>query len=194
VRPRRNFTLVELLIVVALIVILIALLRPVRTPSAGPLEWAAQDGNVAEAKRLLDNGLADVNRRGNMNRTALHYAAYSGQKYIIALLIEKRADVNARDFGGRTPLHYAVGNPDVVRLLVESGADVNAKDKEGRTPLDYAESVARSLAAHNENADHARDKDRHAQPEDAESGKCDEVVKFLIAKGAKRSPALKDRR
>jgi ankyrin repeat protein len=190
---RRKFTLGELLLVIMIIGILIALIRPVRTPSSGPLDHAAMDGNVIEARRLIENGLADVNRHGNMDRTALHYAANSGHKNVVALLIEKGADVDAKDYHFRTPLHYAIGDLEVARLLVESGADVNVQDKEGRTPLDYAESEMRRVAASDGNAN-AEDKDRHAQLEDAERTNYAEVVRFLIAKGARRSPALKERR
>jgi prepilin-type N-terminal cleavage/methylation domain-containing protein len=163
-RIRRKFTLVELLIVITVIGVLIAFLNPVRTPSADLLDFAALDGDVIEARRLIENSLGNVNRHGNMGRTPLHYAASHGHKDVAELLIEKGAEVDAKDIRLETPLHYAVcssydvakshcGQIDVVRLLVANGADPNAKDKEGRTPLSYAEDagygdIAALLIAH----------------------------------------------
>jgi ankyrin repeat protein len=167
VRPmlfRKNFMLVELLLVIAMIGILIALLLPARTPSDGLLHRAAWDGNVIEAKRLLDNGLSTVDERGNMDNTPLHRAAYSGNKDVAALLIKRGANINAKNRFLSTPLHEAVrtGHVEVVRLLVANGADLNAETSGGSTPLDNA------------------------------GGDC-EIAAMLITKGAKRSAALKSR-
>ena len=43
--------------------------------------------------------------------TPLHYAAYSSQKEVAELLIDKGADVNAKDKNGKTPLDWAVDSP-----------------------------------------------------------------------------------
>jgi len=190
---RWQFTLGELLVVIMIVGILIAFLPPVRTPSGGPLHGAASCGNVLEARRLLESGLADVNEHGNMGRTPLHYAANNHHKEVVELLIEKGADVNARERYLCTPLHYALPSIEIVRLLVANGADVNAKDKEGQTPLDYAESNVRQLAAIDADLK-AQHKDGHTPLDQAERMDYGEVINFLISKGAIRSPAHRDRR
>lgn len=74
-------------------------------------------------------------------RSALHYAALSGQPKIVEALLEASADVNCSDTDGRTPLHLAAlkGHDDCVRLLMKYGADVLYEDSHGRIPLDLAE-------------------------------------------------------
>jgi ankyrin repeat protein len=163
-RIRRRITLVGLLTVITIMGIVVALLLPARTPSDGLLHHAAWDGNVIEAKRLLDNGLSTVDERGNMDNTPLHRAAYSGNKDVAALLIERGANINTKNRFLSTPLHEAVrtGHVEVVRLLVTNGADVNAETRGGSTPLDDA-------------------------------GGDGEIAAVLITKGARRSAALKSR-
>jgi ankyrin repeat protein len=74
-------------------------------------------------------------------RSALHYAALSGQPKIVEALLEASADVNCSDADGRTPLHLAAlkGHDDCIRLLMKHGADVLYEDSQGRIPLDLAE-------------------------------------------------------
>jgi hypothetical protein len=192
-RIRRQITIVELFVVIAMSLIVVSLVMPVHTPSAGPLDHAAMKGNVAEARRLIDSGRVDVNRHGNMNRTALHYAALRGREDVARLLLAKGADPNARDYSRRTPLHYASPWIEITRLLVANGADINAEDKEGRTPLDYAADAAEREAVNDAHAD-SRNRNQRMHADSAEHQDYDEVVKFLISKGAKRSATLKDRR
>ena len=108
-----------------------------------PLHWAAAANNVAEAKRLIDNG-ADVNAKANNGQTPLHKAAiYDAAKLALVakLLIDNGADVNARDAGfGNTPLHLAAyyNQRGVAYLLINNGADVNVRNNGGGTPLHEA--------------------------------------------------------
>jgi ankyrin repeat protein len=187
----RRPTIVEVLIVAAIVVLCINLLQP-GTVRVSPLCSAASSGDVDEVERLLDRSLADLNERDGRDRTPLHYAASCGQKDTARLLIEKGADIEARDYWKETPLHAAAacGRIEVVRLLVAGGANVNALGTLAGTPLDNAESHAQWLAERDAESK-ARHKDRPAQMDGNESVVCDEVIKFLIAKGAKRSSALK---
>jgi len=88
----------------------------------------------------------DVNARGLLGWTALHFAAQRGNVKEAAWLLTNNADVNARGDDGATPLHLTTAcgarwvdvSPayvEVARLLLAHNADVNAMDKNGQTPL-----------------------------------------------------------
>jgi len=87
---------------------------------------AVIEGNIEAVKQHLDAGV-DVNAKDNIGFTPLHYAAQSGRKEIVELLIAKGADVNAKN-----------GHKEVAELLIAKGADANAKGDDGKTPLDWA--------------------------------------------------------
>jgi hypothetical protein len=55
----------------------------------------------------------------------LHYAADSGRKDIVQLLLANHSDVNTKDNDGWTPLHYAKqsDHQDIVELLLANHAD-----------------------------------------------------------------------
>jgi cytohesin len=101
----------------------------------------ARDGDLSGVQELLDDG-ADVNAKDEHGWTALHYAAFSGHREIIELLLAKGANVT-----GMTALHYAAsgGHEEIVELLLAKGADVNAKAKDGKTPLDMANGATADL-------------------------------------------------
>jgi uncharacterized protein len=71
--------------------------------------------------------------------TALHLAAYFGQRDVVAALLAAGADVNARTTNAQNnlPLHAAVAGQhrEIVDLLLESGADVLARQEGGWTAL-----------------------------------------------------------
>ena len=87
----------------------------------------------------------DRDKRG---RTALHYAALSGQTQVVRLLVKKyKCPVECRDNDGDTPLHKAAarGHTRVVEVLLsELGADVEACNKNNNTALHRA-----ALSVHN---------------------------------------------
>lgn len=97
---------------------------------------AAEEGNIKKVEQLLNNG-ADVNAKGDEEKTVLMVAAKGGHSDIIGLLTDKKADVNAKGDDDRTALTMAAwyGHLDIVRLLIKKGADVNAMSNEGWTPL-----------------------------------------------------------
>ena len=89
---------------------------------------------------LLDRG-ADVNARGNFDKTALMYAAQFNLPETAKRLLERGADINATTSGEgdcwtnvnvseRTALMYAAENADLamVDLLLEHGANPLARD------------------------------------------------------------------
>jgi cytohesin len=103
------------------------------------LSWAAQDGNVAELRRLAALG-ANVNAEAGDGQRPLHTAASNGHVEAIRALAELGADVHAATAGGETPLHSAArnGHVEAMRALVRLGANVQAQDAVGRTPLHLA--------------------------------------------------------
>lgn len=207
-RPRKSFTLVELLVVIVLIGMLLLWFSPTRPPYDHPLHTALRNGDVVEATRLIENGLAKVNERGRTGRTPLHYAATGGHKDVAALLIEKGAEINARDTWGLTPLDSACfpgevvanlgikkganvhGSRDVAELLIENGADVNAKNNCLETPLHQAAhwgqiELVRLLLS--KGADlNAKTRGGATPLSRAEGSGHGEISALLIAKGATR--------
>jgi len=110
--------------------------RVIRTP----LLWAAQFGNPAIVKLLLEKH-ADLEARESFSgQTPLSLAARHGHLETVRLLIEYGADVQTTDETQETPLSWAsrLGECEIAQLLLESGAQVNAQDWPGRTPLSYA--------------------------------------------------------
>ena len=67
----------------------------------------ARDGNIEAVKQHLDTG-TDVNAKGELGETPLHFAAQRGHKEIVELLLAKDADVNAKEDHGETPLDWAI--------------------------------------------------------------------------------------
>jgi ankyrin repeat protein len=118
----------------------------------GPLQLAANDGDVKEIERLLQQG-ADVNARcAFRNWTALHAAADRGRAEAARVLLERGADVDLKDDDGFTPLHVAGSQPSgkahpksseagrnaVAVLLLDHGANPNATTHSGNNPLHCA--------------------------------------------------------
>ena len=95
----------------------------------------AATGYVELMQRLLDAG-TEVDKQGSDGSTALHYAAYAGQKDAVGFLVEQGATIDAADEGSSTALHAAAyrGHTGVVRLLLEKGANKNAADEISRPP------------------------------------------------------------
>jgi ankyrin repeat protein len=70
-------------------------------------------------------------------RTALAFAALTGQVNILPHLLEEGADTTICSRSGFTPLHHAArnGHTEIVMLLIRGGAEYSAISKEGTTPL-----------------------------------------------------------
>jgi hypothetical protein len=64
------------------------------------------DLNLQNISSLLTNG-ADPNAYDEKHQTALHRAAWKGQRLTISLLCSRGAFVDAQDAWTRTPLHFA---------------------------------------------------------------------------------------
>jgi len=84
---------------------------------------ATEQGNIETVKQHLAAG-TDVNAKGELQATPLHFAAIDDHKEIVELLIENGADVNAKRNTGSTPLDFTISykRPETADLLRKHGA------------------------------------------------------------------------
>lgn len=87
-----------------------------------------------------------INHCDSAGRTALHWAAWTGNADILQRILQCGAAIDAKDKAGRSALHFAAQNGSVrcVRHLVDSGANPNVSDNWGETPLHLAGSDGRN--------------------------------------------------
>jgi hypothetical protein len=121
------------------------------------------DLNLQNISSLLTNG-ADPNSYDDKHQTAMHRAAWKGQRLAISLLCSRGAFVDIRDAWSRTPIHFAAayGNaflihkvilfmtsfitlegrgedyPSTITALYFCGANFNVGDQSHNTPLHLA--------------------------------------------------------
>ena len=69
---------------------------------------AARDGNEKEVKRILQLPETEINSKDSQGKTALIWAAYTGNEEIVQLLLEKFADVKVKANDGSTALLFAI--------------------------------------------------------------------------------------
>lgn len=102
------------------------------------IHWASTYGKLGLVSLLLRNGV-DIATKGtdSFKWEPLHYAVYSGNTDIVALLLEKGANVSALDGEQATPLHWAASQRRlaILKLLLEKGAPPSAQEYRGSTPL-----------------------------------------------------------
>ena len=81
-----------------------------------------------------------LNSQDDVERTALHLGAQSGDVMIVQQLLSAGADTDIEDELGQTPLHYAAENHSlgISEALLSAKADLNAQDSWGRSPLHLA--------------------------------------------------------
>jgi hypothetical protein len=109
---------------------------------------AAEKGDVAEIKTLLDQDPSLVNSKDDHAWTPLHVAAKAGQMDAVILLLDRGADLKAKDVKGWTPLHWAAASakPQVVRLLLSRGAEATATTATGATPADLVRKAIKDIS------------------------------------------------
>jgi len=112
------------------------------TDLSSDLAEAAQNGDVAALKLLLDQQRDAVNLPDARGYTPLHYVAYGGHLDAVRFLLDIGADVTAVSLDPlrNTPLHAAAssGHAEVVRLLLAAGAQLEALQTGDWTPLHVA--------------------------------------------------------
>ncbi len=86
---------------------------------------------------------AESSPRASNGATPLHFAARSGQQYMIARLLKSGANVDEQDNKGQAPLHYAIRKNDnsMVKFLIRQNCDVNLPDNRGLAPAQLAEKL-----------------------------------------------------
>lgn len=107
-----------------------------------PLHYAAKaeyKSSQTAVNELLRAG-ADVNAKGEYERTSLDNACYTGNAYLALSLIKFGAKVNEQTDYEQTPLHTAAwqGHAEVVNLLLIHRADATARNDKGFTALEIA--------------------------------------------------------
>src|SRR4249920_3554502 len=78
--------------------------EPLKADGSTPLQWAAFQGDIAEAKRLIKAG-ADVHATNAYGVNAMQLAADSANTELIALLLKAGADAQSPKADGETVLH-----------------------------------------------------------------------------------------
>ena len=104
------------------------------------LHCAAENGDIAVVKYLVEHGANVKAQDALFSRSAIHFAADKGNLECIRYLAEKGADLQDKDIHGATALHYAVrsGHLDAVKYLVDKKMDYAAKDVRGWSAMHYA--------------------------------------------------------
>lgn len=97
---------------------------------------AAMRGDLATLTKMIEQR-ADVNLPQADGATALHWAVFRSDRYMVDLLLRAGANPRAANREGATPLWLACvnGDPEIVARLIGAGADPNEKLPQGRTPL-----------------------------------------------------------
>ena len=104
----------------------------------GALHVAAERGDVAACRFLLDHG-AEIDRRdANRGDAPLHVAAREGRAACVAFLCRRGAKQRAKNETWYTPLHVAAKNGDLATL----DALLNALRRNDRNPSSSAETTS----------------------------------------------------
>ena len=110
---------------------------------ARKLRHACQHGNLEKVREMLARGCQPTLTDEAFERTALHWAAWSGDVEVGELLCTHPSTmsvVDAQDQSSLTPLHLAAerGHTGFIELLMQKQADPLLRATRGNTPLHYA--------------------------------------------------------
>ncbi|KAF1371527.1 hypothetical protein PFLUV_G00269210 [Perca fluviatilis] len=109
-------------------------------PSGDTVLIGAVRGGHVEIVRALLQKYADIDIRGQENKTALYWAVEKGNATMVRDILQCNPDTETCTKDGETPLIKAtkMRNIEIVELLLDKGAKVSAVDKKGDTPLHIA--------------------------------------------------------
>src|SRR3990167_7153600 len=169
-------------------------------------------GNHASAvKKIIENVKQDVvfqdlheitpekaKRVTLRNASLLYFAARSGHKDIVAMLIDKGADINHAPNNNVTPLFIAAqnGHKDIVEIFINKGTDINRAQYQGATPLLIAaenghNDIVKMLIEKGAHINQAQNQGVTPLLIAAQNGHND-IVKMLIKNGAHINQARND--
>ncbi len=101
---------------------------------------AIQDSEIETVKLFLAAGMSPNELpHSQTNKPVpednLRLAVRTGNKELVALLLDRGADINRRNYLEETPLFASLigDDPEIVRLLVEKGADLTSVSSYGQT-------------------------------------------------------------
>lgn len=99
-----------------------------------------QEANTLNTKPSPHLALPTTRPENKMVNTALHLAAFDGNRTTATRLLDEGLDIDAVGTNGFTPLHVAAvnGRAGVVIVLLARGANIGARDIWGMTPLHQA--------------------------------------------------------
>eukprot|EP00208_Stichococcus_sp_RCC1054_P001395 CAMPEP_0206140168 /NCGR_PEP_ID=MMETSP1473-20131121/8670_1 /ASSEMBLY_ACC=CAM_ASM_001109 /TAXON_ID=1461547 /ORGANISM="Stichococcus sp, Strain RCC1054" /LENGTH=480 /DNA_ID=CAMNT_0053534233 /DNA_START=346 /DNA_END=1788 /DNA_ORIENTATION=- len=109
---------------------------------------ACREGNEEAIKLMLGSGRRVLSQCVDKDRrSALHFAAATGNVRIARILCEAGSELDLMDKDGYTPLHMAAGyiHTPAVELLIKYGASPEIRDREGRSVLDLVERLKEQL-------------------------------------------------
>mmetsp|Transcript_23456 Transcript_23456/g.72446 ORF Transcript_23456/g.72446 Transcript_23456/m.72446 type:complete len:133 (-) Transcript_23456:54-452(-) len=94
---------------------------------------AYEEDHLDDVRRLLDQGIVDVNHEDFDRTTALWMACRSGHVSVATLILDRGADVDRPSRGRMTALMAASehGHVDATRLLLNRGAEVDLAPLDG---------------------------------------------------------------
>ena len=114
---------------------------------ADPIRDGAARGDVQAIEQALATG-ADINKRDDKGRAALHVAVLFGQAGSLGFLLDNGADIEAGNSIGWKPLHAAGrwNRLAAMALLLDNGANIDAGDDYGGTALHLSALVGKLWA------------------------------------------------
>ncbi|RLS47366.1 MAG: DUF1573 domain-containing protein [Planctomycetota bacterium] len=118
------------------------------TEAAPAIVLAARSSDPVAMKAALAAGGGTETPERMSQRTALHFAAESGNMDIVKMLLDAKANPNAQDRTGKTPVTVAAekGKIDVLTALLAAGGDANARDQVQGSPLLWASGLGTTEA------------------------------------------------